>query len=463
MEIDEKTKRILLVDDNPTNLRVLSDSIRHEQNWHVLFATDGESAIEQVLYAQPDLILLDVMMPGINGFETCQRLKDNTLTESIPIIFMTALSDPGNKVQGLELGAVDYITKPFQKEEVLARIRLHLKLSYLTHNLQYKNNLLAEKIIEKDEAEKQIRLLAQELEDRVEQRTKELELSYKKLQQTQLQMVQHEKMASLGNLVAGVAHEVNNPIGFLNGSINNAKDYLQDFLDYLEIYQHHHPPTAVEVQNYAEEIELTFIREDFPKLLASMQHASDRIKTISTSLRSFSRADTHEKINADIHEGLDSTLLILKYRLKATKDRPAIQIHKDYRDLPQITCFPGQLNQVFMNIFANAIDVLDEAAQQLSWKELEANPQIITIQTNVCSDNSCIELRIRDNGKGMSQDVMARIFDHLFTTKTVEKGTGLGLAIAYQIITETHGGRISVQSEIGQGTEFCLQLPIEPS
>ncbi|MEM9217337.1 MAG: response regulator [Cyanobacteria bacterium P01_F01_bin.150] len=458
-DIDKKL-RILVVDDNPTNLRVLSDSIRHEKEWNILFATDGESAIEQVLYAKPDLILLDVMMPGVDGFETCRRLKSQNVTNSIPVIFMTALSDTTHKVQGLELGAVDYITKPFQKEEVLARVRLHLKLSQLNQNLKCQNELLAEKIIEKEAAENQIRLLAQELEHRVEQRTEELALSYQKLQQAQLQMVQHEKMASLGNLVAGVAHEVNNPIGFLNGSINNAKDYLQELLDYLDIYQQYYPPEVIEVQDYAEKIELEFIREDFPKLLASMQHASDRIRAISNSLRTFSRADTQEKVKADIHEGLNSTLLILKYRLKANEVRPEIQIHKEYGELPPIFCFPGQLNQVFMNLLANAIDMFDEVAQTLSWETLESAPQIITLQTNVCADQQSIAIHIRDNGKGMPQDVLHRVFDYLFTTKDVGQGTGLGLTIAHQIITEAHHGQLTVQSAVAQGTEFCIRLPI---
>ncbi len=279
------------------------------------------------------------------------------------------------------------------------------------------------------------------------------------LEQSQLQLVQNEKMATLGNLVAGVAHEVNNPIGFLNGSIQNVKDYLQDLFEHLECYQKYHPPTGP-VQENAEDIDLEFVLADLPKLLDSMKGATNRIKGISTSLRTFSRADTENKVSANLHEGLDSTLLILKYRLKANEQRPAIDVMKNYGELPEITCFPGQLNQVFMNILANAIDMFDEMAQSMPLKDLKNHPQQITIATAHLADQDAIEVRISDNGWGMPDEVKSRIFDHSFTTKAVGKGTGLGLAIARQIIVDTHGGSLDVQSEVGQGSEFCIRLPL---
>ncbi len=291
-------------------------------------------------------------------------------------------------------------------------------------------------------------------------KSQELEQALSDLQNTQLQMVQNEKMASLGNLVAGIAHEINNPIGFLTGSINNAKDYVHDLLSHLALYQQYAPQVATPVQEHAEEIDLEFLCEDLPKLLTSMKGATDRIKGISTSLRTFSRADTDHKVSANLHEGLDSTLLILKYRIKANQYRPAIQVISNYGELPLIQCFPGQLNQVFMNVLANAIDVFDEAAQQLSFAALEAHPQIITLHTSVIPEPYTVEIRIHDNGRGMSEAVKAKIFDHLFTTKGVGKGTGLGLAIARQIVVEKHQGSIEVQSALGHGTEFCIRLPI---
>ena len=280
------------------------------------------------------------------------------------------------------------------------------------------------------------------------------------IEQSHLQTVQNEKMASLGNLVAGVAHEVNNPIGFLNGSIKNATDYLDDLFDHLDLYRQHYPNAAEPIQENAEDIDLEFICEDLPKLLTSMQGATDRIKAISHSLRTFSRADTEYKVSANLHESIDSTLLILKYRLKGNEFRPAIETIKSYAELAEIKCFPGQLNQVLMNILANAIDMFDEVAQQSSFSELKETPQTITVQTLSFDDDNAVEIRIRDNGKGMPETVRAKIFDNLFTTKAVGKGTGLGLAIAKQIIVEAHGGSIDVWSKPGEGTEFCIRLPI---
>ncbi|MBD2616162.1 AAA family ATPase [Nostoc punctiforme FACHB-252] len=279
------------------------------------------------------------------------------------------------------------------------------------------------------------------------------------LEASQLQIVQNEKMATLGNLVAGVAHEINNPVGFLNGSINNAKDYVQDLREYLDTYQQQQPPTTSVVE-LAQKIDLDFLLEDLPKLIDSMKGATDRIKSISTSLRTFSRADTEHKVSANLHAGLDSTLLILKYRLKANENRPAIKVIRNYGNIPEINCFPGQLNQVFMNILANAIDMFDEMAQQITFEELENHPQQITIQTALLSEENAVEIRIADNGQGMNQEVKSKIFDRLFTTKEVGKGTGLGLAIARQIVVEKHAGRLEVQSQLRQGTEFSIYLPV---
>ncbi|MBD2329606.1 AAA family ATPase [Alkalinema sp. FACHB-956] len=310
--------------------------------------------------------------------------------------------------------------------------------------------------------------MVQDVSDRIaaeatiRQKSEALEQTLQELQNTQLQMVQSEKMASLGNLVAGIAHEINNPIGFLNGSINNGTDYLRDLLEHLALYQQHYPNPVSNIQDHADRVDLEFLTEDFAKLLRSMRGAADRIKNISTSLRTFSRSDREHKVKANLQEGMESTILILKYRLKANEHRPAIQVIQDYADLPDVDCFPGQLNQVFMNILANAIDMFDEIAQQTAYRDLELNPQQITIQTEIQAANQ-VAIRIRDNGKGMSQEVQARIFDHLFTTKGVGKGTGLGLAISRQIVEETHGGTITVNSTVGQGTEFTISLPIERS
>jgi signal transduction histidine kinase len=420
---------ILLVDDNPNNLKVLSQAIQG-CGWKILMATDGESAIEQAEYSDPNLILLDVMMPDIDGFEICRRLKANFLTKNIPVIFMTALCDATDKVKGLEIGAVDYITKPFQKEELIARLKLHLNISHLTHTL----------------------------EQRVEERTIELTQSLQKLQNTQLQLIQSEKMSTLGQLVAGIGHEINNPIGFISGSCSHIEEYMNDLLRLVNLQQQKLPHPDPEIEELIEEIDLEYLAKDLPKIMESMHQGIDRLKDISLSLRTFARSDILSLVEFQIHEGIDSTLMLLKHRLKDQGDRPTIEVIKKYGVLPLITCYPGQLNQVFMNLIANAIDALDESNTDRSFEEIKSNPNRITITTSLKELN--VEVKIADNGIGMSESVKQKIFDHLFTTKSVGKGTGLGLAIARQIIVEKHGGSIECNSSTEQGTEFVFLIPV---
>ncbi|AFZ06184.1 multi-sensor signal transduction multi-kinase [Oscillatoria nigro-viridis PCC 7112] len=287
----------------------------------------------------------------------------------------------------------------------------------------------------------------------------ELERSLLDLQQAQLQIVQSEKMSALGNLVAGVAHEINNPVGFISGNIEEATTTIKDVIGHLKLYQEKLPDPGDEIEQDAEDIDLEYALEDLPKMLLSMKVGCDRIRAISTSLRTFSRADKDYKVPFNIHEGIDSTILILKHRLKANEHHPAIEVVTDYGNLPPIECFPGQLNQVFMNLLANAIDALEESNQGRSLEDLKANPHRITVRTSLSGDRH-IKIQIADNGAGMTEAVKERIFDHLFTTKAVGKGTGLGLAIARQIVVETHGGTINVNSTLGGGSEFQIVLPI---
>ncbi|MBE8986203.1 ATP-binding sensor histidine kinase [Nostoc sp. LEGE 12450] len=297
------------------------------------------------------------------------------------------------------------------------------------------------------------RLYERSLED-----AQHLEAALQELQGAQLQIVQSEKMSALGNLVAGVAHEMNNPLGFIAASLKQAKPTFADLIEHLKLYEQKFPTPGDEITDHAEEIDLDYSLSDLPKMIDSMSMACDRLKNISTSLRTFSRADRDYKVPFNIHQGIDSTILILKHRLKANEQRPAIEVITNYGDLPQLECFPGQLNQVFMNLLANAIDALDESNQGHSFEENQAHPNWITITTSV--ENNLVKIVIADNGQGMNEQVKSKIFDHLFTTKAVGKGTGLGLAIARQIVEETHGGKLSFNSVLGLGSEFIIEIPV---
>ncbi len=450
MSLIPESQKILIVDDNPTNLGVLSEALT-SVGYQVAVATDGESALDQVEYHPPDLILLDIQMPGIDGFETCQRLKMNPLTQDLPIIFMTALADTENKVKGLSLGAVDYITKPFQQDEVLARVRVHLQLRDYAKTLHVQNKILKSEIEQRLQAESALQQLNQELETRVEARTVELSQALNHLQQTQVKLIQQEKLSTLGELVAGVAHEINNPVSFIFSNIDPANEYIADITKILRLYQQYYPEPVPEIVQESEAVDLDYALVDLPKILDSMQLGIDRIRNISVSLRNFSRSDTVAKIPADLHAGLDSTLLILQHRLKSCGDRLPIKVSKHYGDLPQVVCYPGQLNQVFMNILANAIDALEEGmGGQIP------NPQI-RIYTEI-PDPERVVIRIADNGLGIPPEIKQQIFQPMFTTKCVGKGTGLGLSICHQIVVQQHGGKLSCVSTPGVGTEFTIEI-----
>ncbi|WP_427162661.1 sensor histidine kinase [Aliinostoc sp. HNIBRCY26] len=299
-----------------------------------------------------------------------------------------------------------------------------------------------------------------ELEDRVEERTIELKTTLNELQRTQAQVIQSEKMSSLGQLVAGVAHEINNPVNFIHGNITHLHEYTQDLLRMIHLYQERHPEDDPEIQALAEEIDLEFLTDDLQKMLSSMKMGTDRIRSIVLSLRNFSRMDEAEFKAVNIHEGIESTLLILQHRLKNQPELPAIEVIRDYGNLPLVECYPGQLNQVFMNILVNAIDALDEVNLKHTDEEKKANPSQITICTSA-NDHQWVEIAIADNGTGIPEPLKNRIFDPFFTTKPIGKGTGMGMAISYQIITEKHGGKLECFSKLGTGTELIIQIPIK--
>jgi signal transduction histidine kinase len=426
----KESELILVVDDTPANLEVVSEALS-DAGFEVAIATNGERAIKQAQCSLPSLILLDVMMPGIDGFETCRRLKASTITQDIPIIFMTALSETTDKVNGFNLGAVDYVTKPFQEAELIVRVKTQLKMHHFSQNL----------------------------EQQVSQRTAELTDALKQLQSSQLQLVQSEKMATLGQLVAGIAHEINNPVNFIHCNLEHMENYTQTLLNFLELYQKYYPAPVDEIQEQAEENDLEFLQEDVIKTLNSMKIGTQRIREIVRSLRNFSRMDEVEFKAVDIHEGIDSTIMILQHRLKAKPEHPEIAVIREYGNLPLVECYAGQLNQAFMNILANAIDALEEINAHRRYQEIQDNPGRIIISTSVV-DSQSVQIAIADNGSGIPEQIQQRIFDPFFTTKPVGKGTGMGMSISYQIITEKHNGKLECFSTPGKGTKFVIKIPI---
>ena len=291
-----------------------------------------------------------------------------------------------------------------------------------------------------------------------EVRNQQLEVAFNNLQLMQTKLVQSEKMSALGVLMAGIAHEINNPISFIHGNIEHACAYVQNLIDLLNLYQEIYPNPDSKITALSKDLELEFIVEDVFKILNSMQVGSDRISKIVSGLRTFSRLDEADYKEADLHDGLDSTLMLLQHRLKAYGSRPSISVIKDYGELPKVLCFSGQLNQVFMNILVNAIDAIEDLYSNQSRYQTLHNDGCIKICTSLI-DAQWIQITIADNGSGMPNEIRQKIFNPFFTTKTIGQGTGMGLSISYQIIVENHGGTLECFSKIGEGTKFIIGIP----
>ncbi|MBD3563323.1 GAF domain-containing sensor histidine kinase, partial [Planktothrix sp. FACHB-1355] len=316
------------------------------------------------------------------------------------------------------------------------------------------------------QANEQLEDYSKTLERRVDERTLELreknqqlQQTLQELQQTQTQLIQNEKMSSLGQLVAGVAHEINNPVNFIYGNLNHARQYLEDLLHLIEVYDKYSNKSP-EIEAEIEASDFEFVRTDFSKIIDSMQVGADRIRQIVLSLRNFSRLDEADMKSVDIHSGIDSSLLILQHRLKEKAGNPPIEVIKKYGQLPKVECYPGQLNQVFMNILTNAIDALYDREYTDKNSVHPKQSPYIRICTDVL-DNGWVLIEIADNGPGMREEIRQKLFDPFFTTKPVGSGTGLGLSISYQIVVEKHGGKLKCSSVPGKGAEFVIEIPVK--
>jgi len=543
---------ILIVDDTPANIALLVDYLE-DNGFRVAVAQDGAEGLQRAEFTEPDLILLDVMMPGMDGFETCRRLKAAPKTREIPVIFMTALTDAGEKVNAFGVGAVDYVTKPFDIEEVLARVKTHLSLRAMRRQLQTQNILLQQEIAVRLEAERALRLTQfsvdratfavvwitpdgsvayaneaacallnytreeflklsmadveegvtaenwwenwayikgrrhytnetrvrardgailpieatmnylafdgreyaiayvrdvserKRAEQTLNESYRKLKESNRRLEEMYQQLLQSEKLASIGQLAAGVAHEVNNPIAFVHANLSTLQDYVNGLLQLIATYERAEPllagrdETLAEFERLRRQIDFPHLRADVRELLEESQDGVQRVRRIVQDLKDFSRVGEVERQTFDLHAGLDSTLNIVRHELKQKAE-----VIKQYGELPAIEGVPAQVNQVLLNLLVNAAQAIESDGR-------------IVIRTS--HEDDWVWVEIEDNGRGIPADNMTRIFEPFFTTKPVGMGTGLGLSLSYGIVTQ-HGGRIEVASQVGSGSTFRVWLPL---
>jgi signal transduction histidine kinase len=409
---------VLIADDDSLNLSILCKLL--QPHYAVLSAVSGELALQFADGTpKPDLILLDVLMPGMDGYEVLARLRNNPATRDIPVIFITGLDSIEDEEKGLQLGAVDYITKPYRAPIILARVHTQLEFKR-ARDLLCKQNVY--------------------LEAEVEKRLKEN-------QHVQNQLLQSEKMAAIGQLAAGIVHEINNPVGFVTSNLKTLDIYKQDMLEILDAYEALEvactsDETALfKIRSLKQQMDLGFLRTDISKLISESRQGMSRVAKIVSDMKNFAHPENEEWLWADLNSGLDSTLNIIRNEIKYH-----CTLTKAYGDIPKVYCVASQINQVLLNLLVNAAQAIPEKGE-------------ITVRTGQLGDE--VFIAISDTGSGIPAETLPRIFEPFFTTKPVGKGTGLGLAISYDIVHK-HKGRIEVESTVGKGTTFTVWLPINP-
>jgi signal transduction histidine kinase len=422
MSLTTQNNTIMVVDDKPSNLRLL-EKMLSEKGYCVRIFPKGALALKSALKDPPDLILLDINMPEMSGYEVCQCLKGHANTKDLPVIFISALTETTDKIKAFNLGGVDYITKPFQVEEVHARISLHLALRRTKAALEEKNQILL-----------------QTLND---------------LKTAQHQLVQSEKMAALGVLVAGIAHEINNPINFIKSSILGLRQDFEDLEELLNAYEEYNLEYKnINIINDLNEIKTIIdfetLKSEIPQLIRNIYQGVSRTEEIINSLRYYSRMDRANTEKVELCDLINAALVILKNRY-----RRRIQVKKKYAELPELSVHPGKLIQVLINILSNAIDAVDTDSTPFKKKR-------ITLETSRQYSNGTdyAVISISDNGPGIPKEIQNNIFDPFFTTKEVGTGTGLGLSISIGIIKE-HQGMIKFSTACECGTTFSIFLPLE--
>lgn len=442
--------KILFVDDEADLESLICQKFRKKirtGEYQVFFAHNGVEALS-TLREQPDIdiVLTDINMPVMDGMALLAKL--NELVTRVKTVVISAYGDLANIRKAMNGGAFDFLTKPIDFQDLEITIN-----KTLCHVQQLKEN-------ERARQEREDKLRQSEARER--EKAIQLELALQNLQRTQSQLIQNEKMSSLGQLIAGIAHEINNPVNFIYGNLTYVNDYTHQLLSLIALYQQHDADKYPEIEALIKQIELEFIQEDMPKMLYSMKLGAERIRQIVLTLRNFSRLDEAEMKPVNIHEGIDSTLVILQSQLKAKPNSASIQVIQEYGDLPKIECYAGQLNQVFMNLLSNAIYALNHYDKESSPEQIKNEPRTITIATSRLN-GEWVRISFKDNGPGMTSDVRNRLFNPFFTTKPLGDGTGLGLSISYQIVVEKHGGDLKCFSQADKGAEFVIEIPIKQS